>query len=119
MELIEQYLGLLEEIVTFNDYENKSELAKYNKKFDKARKIAVQIENEFPQFKTDFCELIYNQNAQIRLLVAHHILEVPVRENKYKKLALETIKNKAKSPDGIGEKLWLKDWYKKHPLDRF
>ena len=63
-----------------------------------------------------------NQNEEIRLWVAHHILEHMNYERSFRKTALKEIRRMArtdKAANGFGEKMWLKDWYKTHPKDRW
>lgn len=52
----------------------------------------------------------------------HHVLEVMNCDKSSKKTALREIRYVAKTDktaNGFGEKMWLKDWYKIHPKDRW
>ncbi|MBQ2774542.1 MAG: DUF2019 domain-containing protein [Clostridia bacterium] len=120
MDLVEKYLMLVNEMAEFNSYDDKKEVAKYNKKTTKIREIASAIEKEQSELKIAFCQLLSNENPTIRLWVAHHMLEVMNYEDCYRKKALQEIKQRAKdkTADGYGNKLWLKEWYKDHPKDR-
>ena len=84
--------------------------------------IATEIEQNFPELKNDFYALLVNRNKEIRLWVAHHILEHMNYEHSLRKNALKEIRHMArtdKTAYGFGEKMWLKDWYKNHPRDRW
>ena len=86
------------------------------------RKIAIEIEQNFPDLKDEFCKLHCHENAGVRIWVAHHVLEVMNCDKAYRKAALKEIRNQArtdKTANGFGEKVWLKEWYKSHPKDRW
>ena len=121
MNLLQEYLMLAIEVVAFNEYENKRSVSDYNRKATRMRKIATEIETDHPDLKQEFCELLSHENKEIRLWVAHHILEVMSYDQISRKTALEEIRYHAmtdKSVNGLGNKTWLEDWYKKHPMDR-
>ena len=84
--------------------------------------IATEIEQNFPELKDDFYQLLSNDSKEIRLWVAHHILEHMNCDQPMKKNALKEIRRMARTDRtayGFGEKVWLKDWYKTHPKDRW
>ena len=84
--------------------------------------IATEIDQKFPELKNDFYELLKNENEEIRLWVAHHILEHMNYDQSFRKNALKEIRRRArtdKTAYGFGEKVWLKAWYKTHPKDRW
>ncbi len=84
--------------------------------------IAIEIELKSPELKIGFYELLSNENKEIRLWVAHHILEHMNYERSFRKAALEEIRRMArtdKTAYDFGETLWLEDWYKNHPKDRW
>ena len=120
MNLVQEYLMLAIEVVSFNEYDKKS-VNDYNRKATRMRKIATEIETDHPDLKQEFCELLSHENAGVRLWVAHHVLEVMNCDKSYRKAALREVRYKArtdKTANGFGERIWLKDWYKKHPTDR-
>lgn len=122
MNLVQEYLALATGIASFNEYDNKASVKEYNHKASQMRKIAVKIEQTYPDLKNEFFELLSYENDTVRLWVAHHILEVMSCAKNLRKSALKEIQNAAKTDktaNGFGEKLWLKEWYKSHPADRW
>ena len=121
MNLVQEYLMLAIEVISFNEYDKKS-VNDYNRKATRMRKIATEIETDHPDLKQEFCELLSHENADVRLWVAHHVLEVMNCDKSYRKAALREVRYKArtdKTANGFGERIWLKDWYKTHPKDRW
>ncbi len=122
MSLVQEYLELANDVFSFDEYDNKNAIEEYNRKATRMRKIATEIEANHRTLKNDFCELLSYENSGIRLWVAHHILEVMNCDKSYRKVALREIRYKArmdKTANGFGEKVWLHDWYKAHPKDRW
>lgn len=76
MNSVQEYLELANNVVLFYEYENKKAVREYNHKVTQMRKIACEIENNHPTLKKDFCQLLSHEVSGIRLLVAHHVLEV-------------------------------------------
>lgn len=121
MHLVQKYLELANEIVLFDEYENKKAVKEYNRKVTQMRKIASQIESSYPTLKNEFCELLSHNNESIRIWVAHHVLEVMNCDQCYRKVALQEIVHRANTDptvEGLGNKMWLEDWYKTHPTDK-
>ncbi len=121
MNLVQEYLSLVTDVVSFNEYDKKNALNEYNRKVTLMRKIATEIEKDHPNLKNEFCELLSHENNQIRLFVAHHVLEIMNCDQIHRKVALREIRLKAqtdKTANGFGERIWLKDWYNTHPKDR-
>ena len=123
MDLIQEYLSLANEVVSYKEtvYDGAS-AEKHNRKVKRMDTIATEIEKSFPERKNDFQQLLFHENKEIRLWVAHHILERMNYERRYRKNALKEIRCIARTDKtvyGFGEKIWLKDWYKKHPKDRW
>lgn len=119
---MQEYFALANDVVLFNEYENKNAIKEYNRKVTRMRKIATEIEANHPTLKNDFCELLFHENSGVRLWVAHHVLEVMNCDKFYRKAALQEIRYKArmdKTANGFGEKIWLQNWYKAHPKDRW
>ncbi len=122
MSLVQEYLILASDVVSFNDYDKKNSVNEYNRKAMRMRKIAIEIEHSNPDLKDKFCELLSQDNDRIRLWVAHHILEVMNCDQRHRKRALTEIRHNArtdKTANGFGNKMWLKQWYKAHPKDRW
>ena len=121
MNLVQEYLELVNDAVLFNEYENKKAVKVYKRRVTQMRKIAIEIEQNFPELKEDFCKLLCHENRKIRLWAAHHILEVMNYDKTSRKTALQEIHYHAmtdKSVNGLGNKIWLEDWYNEHPMDR-
>ena len=126
MQLLQEYLSLAMDIVSYNDLSdvvNFVDFSKeHNRKVTRMRKIASQIERNYSEYKNEFCKMLFHESAGVRLWVAHHVLEVMNCEKPYRKAALREIRYNArtdKTANGFGEKVWLKEWYKAHPKDRW
>ena len=94
----------------------------HNRKVNRMRRIAAEIENKHPEQKNEFCKLLYHENASVRLWASHHVLEVMNCDKLYRKKALREIRYNAKTDktaNGFGEQVWLKEWYKTHPKDKW
>lgn len=84
--------------------------------------IAVEIQQDYPELKSDFYVLLSDENPEIRLWTAHHVLEYINGERSFRKKALREIRHMARTDKtvyGFGERIWLKAWYKNHPMDRW
>ncbi|MEE0264138.1 MAG: hypothetical protein UD936_00775 [Acutalibacteraceae bacterium] len=122
MNLVQEYLELANQVVLFNEYENMKAVKEHNRKMTRMRKIATEIETNYPTLKNEFCELLSHKSDSVRLLAAHHVLEVMNCDNCYRKSALQEITHHAnidKTVSDFGNRIWLEDWYKSHPQDRF
>ena len=126
MNLVQEYLTLVIDFVSPKEFSEKDYFAdfsnEHNRKATKMRKIATEIERNYPGLKNEFCKLLSHENAGVRIWVAHHILEVMNCDKSYRKAALREIRHSArtdKTENGFGEKVWLKEWYKTHPKDRW
>ncbi len=126
MELIQEYLALVIDIVSPKKFSEKVYFAdfskEHNRKVTRMRKIATRIEQDYPGLKNEFCKLLSHENDGVRLWVAHHVLEVMNCDKSCRKAALRVIRYKArtdKTANGFGERIWLKEWYKTHPKDRW
>lgn len=126
MSLVQDYLSLVIDIVSPKEFSEKVYFAdftkEHNRKVTRMRRIAEEIELRYPELKSEFCKMLSHENAGVRIWVAHHILEVMNCDKSIKKTALREIRYVAKTDktaNGFGEKLWLKDWYKTHPKDRW
>ena len=123
MNLIQEYLSLVNSILNIDKTGNFDDLHKlHNKKVSRMISIATEIDKSYPEIKDEFCTLLFNENRGVRIWVAHHVLEV-MNCNKYqRKSALKIIRYEAKNnktANGFAEKIWLNDWYKSHPKDIF
>ena len=123
MSLVQEYFILVNEVVSYRETVHDVATAKvHNRKVKRMSAIATEIDQEFPELKNDFYELLKNENEEIRLWVAHHILEHMNYDQSFRKNALKEIRHRArtdKTAYGFGEKVWLKAWYKAHPKDRW
>ena len=75
------------------DYQIKSSVAKHNRAMNKCRKIATEIQTNYPELKESFADLL-NKEPEMSLLVAHHIIEVMQYPDNIKSKALSIIKEK-------------------------
>lgn len=124
MELITEYIEAVNEIERIHNLElaDKKSVRKSNKLANRIRTIATEINRYYPELKEEFYQLLFHENDTIRIWAAHHILEVMEYENIYRKNALKEIRSVAKndkSVEGLGNKMWLQEWYSSHPKDRF
>jgi len=126
VELIQEYLALVTDVVFPKEFSEKAYFANFskehNRKATRMRKIAAEIEQKYPELKSEFCKMLSHENAGVRIWVAHHVLEVMNCDKSSRKAALREIRYAAKTDktaNGFGEKIWLKDWYKTHPKDRW
>ena len=123
MNLVQEYFILVNEVVSYRETVHDVATAEvHNRKVKRISAIATEIDQKFPELKNDFYELLKNENEEIRLWVAHHILEHMNYDQSFRKNALKEIRHRArtdKTAYGFGEKVWLKAWYKAHPKDRW
>ncbi|MBO6302895.1 MAG: DUF2019 domain-containing protein [Ruminiclostridium sp.] len=119
MDLIEEYMSIAIELEKLNKsgLSSKKDVKRNNHLADKLRHIAKTIESERPDIKGNFADLIFHANSNVRIWCAHHMLEIMTYQSEQKRNALQEIV--ACSSDNYGEKLWLKEWYDKHPNDKF
>lgn len=121
MTLIEEYLHQME-ILCVDKYSCENCVREHNKAADRCRKIATQIEQEHPELKSEFENLLQSDDRQLRLWVAHHMLEVMEYPSEARRRALKEIRREIRQDSSIqsmGNKMWLKEWYANHPKDRF
>ena len=123
MNLVQEYFILINEVVSYRETVHDVATAEvHNRKVKRMSAIATEIDQKFPELKNDFYELLKNENEEIRLWVAHHIIEHMNYDQSFRKNALKEIRHRArtdKTAYGFGEKVWLKAWYKAHPKDRW
>ena len=126
MCLVQEYLSLVLDVVSPKEFDEKLSFEDYSKehnhKATRMRKIASEIEQNHPELKNEFCKLLSHKNSGIRIWVAHHILEVMNCDKSYRKAALKEIRYHArtdKTANGFGEKVWLREWCRMHPKDRW
>ncbi len=121
MDLIEEYLQniIIINSMTLDDSGDKKKVKKTNKLATSNRKIATAIEQKHPELKERFSDLLLSSDINIKDTVAHHILEVMTYDKKIRFEALRTIEYISKNHDDsiqrLGNSMWLKDWYAKHP----
>lgn len=122
MDLIAEYLVTVREISDINhaDFGNKETVKTNNGLADKLRAVASEINIEYPEMKSDFYQLLFHDNPDVRLCAAHHILEVMNFGDECRARALQEIKYVSafdKSINGLGNKMWLEQWFAQHPED--
>ena len=118
MDLIKEYIAIAIEFEKLNQagLSSKKDVKRNNHLADKLRHIAKTIESERPDKKVDFANLLLHANSNVRGWCAHHMLEVMTFQSEHKISALQEIA--ARSSADYGEKLWLNQWYNKHPNDK-
>lgn len=123
LNLVEEYFVLANEVVSWRGTVYDGVTAeKHNCKVKRMGTIATEIEQNFPELKNDFYQLLSNNNKEIHLWAAHHILEHMNCDQPMRKNAIKEIRRMARTDRtayGFGEKVWLKEWYKNHPRDRW
>ena len=122
MDLIEEYLKNIASMkLSVDDYGDRIKVRKSNKLADRNRKIAAMIEQKYPELKDSFICMIDAEDEDIRSWAAHHALEVMSYDYPNRQKALRVIEDIAKSsPDSVqrlGNSMWLKQYYEKHPAD--
>ena len=119
MELICEYISAALELQDV-DYADKKSVRKHNDSADRMRAIARQIEDERPDLKDAFCQLLFHENKSVRLWTAHYMLEVMRYADKSRANALReiTVATQDDSVDGLGNKMWLAEWLAEHPEDK-
>ena len=123
MDLILEYVATVQAIDDINDtgLDNKKKAKENNKLAVRLRAIASEIDRRHPDMKPDFYQLLFHEKATVRGWVAHHILEVMNYDDRYRADALKEIayiSTHDKSINGLGNKMWLKQWFEKHPIDK-
>jgi len=124
VELITEYIEAVNEIERIHNLElaDKKSVRKSNKLANRIRTIATEINRYHSEFKEEFYQLLFHENERVRIWASHHILEVMEYENVYRKNALKEIRRVAKNDktvEGLGNKMWLQEWYSSHPKDKF
>ena len=90
MNLVQEYFVLVNKVVSYRETAYNGATAEvHNRKVKRMSAIATEIEQNFPELKNDFYELLANENKEIRLWVAHHILEHMNYERSFRKNALK------------------------------
>lgn len=97
------------------DYGNKNAVRKANKAVDRMIKISRLISEKYSSRIYDFAQLLNEKEGRIDIWVAHHILENMVYTSDLELRALNVIieHSKEDSINGLGNQMWLEDWYKK------
>ena len=123
MDLILEYVAAVQAIDDIKEtgLDNKKKVKENNKLADRLRVIASEIDSRHPEMKPDFYQLLFHEKATVRRWVAHHILEVMNYDDRCRANALKEIvyiSTHDKSINGLGNKMWLKQWFEKHPTDK-
>ena len=112
--LVAEYKKLAKIVLSDDDYSNSIQTARRNRAAKQMRKLAASIEIEHPEEKSEFMLLL--SDIEIQGWVAHDMLEVMNYDKIAQKSALNVIKKLSKG-DGVnalGNKMWLKKWYKEN-----
>ena len=97
------------------DYGDKSAVRKANKAVDRMIKISRLISDNYPYRTYDFAQLLSDKEFRTNIWIAHHILENMIYPKDLEARALEVIieYSKEDSVNGLGNRMWLDNWYKK------
>ena len=112
-ELLEEYKTCV--IATYDiDYADKSSVKRSNEAVAKMIKISKYLGEEYPSRIYDFAELLDNTDFRIDIWAAHHILENMNYPSELESKALDIIikYSKEDSAEGLGNRMWLENWYK-------
>ncbi len=123
MDLILEYVEAVQEIdgIQETGLDNRKKVKQNNKLATRLRAIASGLDNGNPEMKSNFYQLLFHENASVRNWVAHHILEVMNYNDECRAKALKQIAYTAthdKSINGLGNKMWLEQWFDKNPADK-
>lgn len=123
MDLIMEYIATAQRINDINerDFDKKKIVKRNNKLASRLRAIASEIDSKHPEMKSNFYQLLFYEKECVREWVAHHILEVMNYDNECRTMALKQIGYTATHDEGIsgfGNRLWLKEWFNEHPVDK-
>ena len=120
MDLIQEYINNIHDMeMKLDDYADTNKVERTNMLADRNRKIAMIINNEQKELKSEFVKLLDSYEADIRLWAAHHIIEVMGFESHIIVRALMEIEYESEHHNDaiqrLGNKMWLKQFYDKHP----
>lgn len=68
--MIDRYIEKFQ-ITQSTDYAKTKSGKKHNRAMDACRKIASQIQSDFPNLKEEFCKLLNSDIPELSILVAH------------------------------------------------
>lgn len=116
--LIDKYISKYRITLTV-DYGDRNSVRRHNRAMDACRKIASTIQQQQPELKEDFFALLESDIPLLPILVAHHMIEVMEYEDVQKSKALNIIYTRSKedSVEGLGNRMWLKNYLKENPND--
>lgn len=111
-ELIIEYKNCIKVTSTTN-YSDINSVKKSNKAVNRMIEISKLIDLNYSSRINDFAELLKCNDIKTDLWVAHHMLENMnyTRELEQKALDIIIKYSKEDSVDGLGNSIWLKEWY--------
>ena len=95
------------------DYLDMKTIRKANRAVDKMTEISKIINNKYNQQIIEFSKLLEISELRTDVWAAHDILQnmdYPL-ELESKALGVIIQYSKENSPDGLGNRMWLRDWY--------
>lgn len=95
------------------DYSEKSEIRTHNQAIDCYRKIAKNIDANYPDRLSDFSMLLKHENVHVRLCCAICMIELMNFSIEQKKRAIYTVQKYIDSTNDSIEKAGLNVWLKK------
>lgn len=122
MDLIEEYLQNIKMMkLSLDDYGDKRKVKNSNQLADRNRKIVKLIAKGSNEIKLEYVSLLDSDDEDVRGWVAHHILELMKLDKPIRLKALGIINDEANnhrdSVCRLGNSMWLKQYYQKHPND--
>ena len=122
MSLIEEYVYNVEKMqMSLHDYGNKQKVIQHNKLVDRNAAIAESIDAQ-EKFKEQFVSLLNSDDRELRVWVAHHMIERMTYDKSTRQKALKVIEDDAiNNPNGVmrlGNQMWLEEYYSANPDDR-
>lgn len=110
-QLLIEYKNCIK-ITNATDYGDKSSVKKSNKAVKRMIEISKLISLNYSSRINDFAEFLKCTDMKTDLWAAHHILENMNYPHELEQKALYIIikYSKEESIDGLGNKMWLKNW---------
>ena len=107
--------------LSLDDFGDKRKVNDSNILADRNRRIVKLIDKGSNQIKLEYVSLLDSNDGDVRGWVAHHILELMKCDKSIRLKALEIIKDEANNHSDnvcrLGNSMWLKQYYQKHPDD--
>ena len=117
IDLIDSYISAKKKTdLSLDDYASRLAVNRSNRAAMKMRRIALKIDESDFEVKNEFAKML--DIREYGEIVAHHILELMNYDTQIQRRALSVIEEVACGDElvaSLGNRMWLVDWYKKHP----